>query len=103
MLGQNTISCHLPLKLVCWIADQIVPALRDMQQEPAWPLVMAHHQPQGWQGSLPSLTGCHQDLVYLTTEKALNTKSVQVIHSFYSFMLVRRITAGTDIVSVQFM
>ena len=68
----------------------MVPALCDMQLEPAWPSIMADHQPQDWPGSMPSLTGCHQDLVYLTTEKALSTDSPQVIHSFYSFMLVRR-------------
>lgn len=51
---------------------------------------MADHQPQDWLGSVPSLTGCHQDLVYLTTGGALGTESAQVIHSFYSFMLVRR-------------
>ena len=68
----------------------MVPALRDMQQEPAWRSIMADHQPQDWPGPVPSLTGCHQDVVYLTTGGALGTDFAQVIHSFFSFMLVRR-------------
>lgn len=35
-----------------------------------------------------TLSGCHQDLVYLTTEKVLGNESAQALHSYYSFMLV---------------
>ena len=69
----------------------MVPCLREMQQEPAWPSIMAGHQPFEWPavGSVPSLSGWHQDVNYLATEKVLSSESAQVIHSFYSFMLVR--------------
>ena len=69
------------------IAEGVVPPLREMQQEPAWPSILADHQPQDWPvfGSAPK---CYQDLVHLRKEKALNSKSAQAIQSFYSFMVV---------------
>ena len=78
----------LPSSVLLGTAEQVVPALHDMQQEPAWPSIVADHQPQDWLGCGPP-TNCHQDLVYLTTEKALRKEPAQAIHSFYSFMLVR--------------
>ena len=58
-----------------------------MEQEPAWPHLMAGHQPQDWPGSEPP-PDRHQDLVYLAAENALSDETAQTIHSFYSFMLV---------------
>ena len=70
------------------IAEEVVPALHAMQQEPAWLSILANHQPCDWPSSVPILPKCHQDLVYLTNEKILSSKSAQAMHSFYSFMMV---------------
>ena len=70
------------------IAEQVVPTLHSMQQEPAWPAIVAGHQPEDWPDSAP-LPDYHQDLVYLSSEKALSVESAQAIHSFYSFIWVR--------------
>lgn len=68
-------------------AEQLVSTLHSMQQEPAWPAIVADHQPQDWPESAPPIY--HQDLVYLTSEKAVSDKSLLAIHSFYSFIWVR--------------
>ena len=67
-------------------AEQVVPSLHSMQQEPAWPAIVAGHQPEDWPESAPP--DCHQDLVYLSSEKALSDQCVQVIRSFYLFIWV---------------
>ena len=51
-------------------AEQVVPSLHSMQQEPAWPAIVADHQPEDWPDSAPP-PYCHQDLVYLSSEQAL--------------------------------
>lgn len=68
------------------VAVVVVPDMRKMQQEPAWPsIVAAHHQCR----SLSTSThACHQDLVYLVSEKILDEEHALAIHDFYSFMLV---------------
>ena len=64
-----------------------------MQREPAWLSLLADFKLQDfkldWPGGVPPPTH-HQDLVYLTSEKALRDESAQTIHSFYSFILVRQ-------------
>ena len=69
------------------IAEEVVPALHNMQQEPAWLFNLANSQPYDWRGSVPP-PDCHQDLLYLTTDNQLSSKSAQASHSFYSIMLV---------------
>lgn len=71
----------------CGTAAQVVPALHQMEEEPAWPYFVAGHQPQDWPSSEPPPER-HQDLVYLATERAVGDETAQAIHSFYSFMLV---------------
>ena len=75
-------------------AEQVVPSLHSMQQEPAWPAIVADHQPEDWPGSAPP-PYCHQDLVYLSSEQAVTKESAQAIHSFYSFIWVCCINLST--------
>ena len=68
-------------------AEQVLPSLHSMQQEPAWPAIVADHQPEDWPDSAPP-PDCHQDLVYLSSEQAVSKESAQALHSFYSFIWV---------------
>lgn len=68
-------------------AAEVVPALHGIQQEPAWPSIMAGHWPEHWQNSEPP-PDRHRDLVSLLTEDGLNDETWQAIEGFYTFMLV---------------
>lgn len=68
-------------------AEQVLPYLHDIQQESAWPAIVAGHLLEHW----PLFMGPkshHEDLVFLTSEKALSDEVAQALHSFYSFLLV---------------
>lgn len=80
-------ALSLPSSMFPGSAEEVVPALHSMQQEPAWPALLAGHKPEDWPGSVPP-PKCHQDLMYLTSEKVLSDESAQAIHSFYSFIWV---------------
>ena len=74
-------KCALP------VAEQLSRASNTMLLEPAWPSVVADHQPEDWPGSVAP-TSYHQDLIYLRSEEVLSKGSAQAIHGLYSFMLV---------------
>ena len=94
-LGKQSVShteaiskvCHLPSSIIPESAEQVVPSLHSMQQEPAWLAIVAEHQPEDWPDSAPP-PNCHQDVVYLSSEQAMSKDAVQAIHSFYSFIWV---------------
>ena len=73
---------------ICWgTADNVVPALRGIQQEPAWPSTMDGHHPEDWPDSEPPPDRrCH--LIYLQNEDGLIHETISAIRSFYMFMLV---------------
>ena len=81
-------QCFLKPLDQCDVAEELLPALQSMQQEPAWAAIMAGHGSDDWPGQKPPARR-HQDLVYLAAEKILSAETAQTIHSFYSFMLVR--------------
>ena len=78
---------NLPRGMFPGIAEQVVPTLLSMQQEPAWPAIVAGHQPEDWPDSAP-LPGYHQDLEYLSSKQAVSEESVRAFHSFHSFIWV---------------
>ena len=76
-------------KLSCGPAEELLPALHDIQQEPAWPSIVAGHRPQDWPDNVsPTVSRYHQDVVHLSSKKVLKDEAAQAIHSFYTFMLV---------------
>ncbi|KAL3153160.1 hypothetical protein ABBQ38_011912 [Trebouxia sp. C0009 RCD-2024] len=74
---------------ICWQdeAKQLALAAHIMVEEPAWPSLLADQQPQDWPGS-SAPANHHQDLMYLSSEKAMSNVGAQAIHSLYLFMLV---------------
>lgn len=68
-------------------AERLLPLVRNMQREPAWPSLLAEHRPDTWPGRVPP-TDCYQDLRYLGSEKALSPNCIQAIDSFYTFIQV---------------
>lgn len=75
--------------LSCGPAEELLPALHYIQQEPAWRSIMAGHRPQDWPDNAPpAASQFHQAITYLSSERVLNDEAAQAIHSFYTFMLV---------------
>lgn len=79
-------------------AEGVVPALHLMQQEPAWPSILADRQPKDWPSvfaqQLATSPNPHLELELFTTLnserlEAFNDNSAQAIQMFTSFMLVR--------------
>lgn len=69
------------------VAEQLALASHIMVREPAWPSVLDYQQPEDWPGSMAPANH-HQDLMYLSSEKAMSNRGAQAIHSLYLFMLV---------------
>ena len=68
-------------------AEELLPALAPMQQQPAWAAIMAGHQPQDWPQGVPPPQR-HQHLTCLAAQKVLPDEAVQAVQSFYFFLLV---------------
>ena len=68
-------------------AEELLPALHSMQQEPAWSSLALVQQCEGWSDA-GILSEWHKDLSFLAAQKILGDKAVQTIRSFYSFMMV---------------
>ncbi|KAL3142061.1 hypothetical protein ABBQ32_004689 [Trebouxia sp. C0010 RCD-2024] len=66
--------------------EQLALASHIMVREPAWPSVLDYQQPEDWPGSMAPANH-HQDLMYLSSEKAMSNRGAQAIHSLYLFML----------------
>ena len=69
------------------LAEELLPALHSMQQEPAWSSIATFEQYEGWVEA-GVFSECHKDLSFLAAQKTLGDKAVQRICRFYAFMMV---------------